>query len=398
MLNTLSDLFLRLKEFLVYQKTADSIEEGLLWLDVLISKEQYNEAKKHLKLLQYVCYEKPPQSDLTYFFQFALSYIDCYKIPGKSIYEGYKDLISCVSTLDTFYAFAQVKLACEIASRQKFLALEKLPQDGESQSVYIPTLHFSPDLLEANPLIHIYYKTYLLITTESSIQYDNIITLLKQYGRQIDTSEQIILIAYLQNYAANELLKGNLVFVEKAHELNLLGLEYGTFTAKGLLSSGQYNNIIVFACRAQKFDWVKTFIEQYTPAVETKSGVNTKNISLAIVAFRQKEFQSALQLLDQVDTTDIEHTARLKPLVLACSYELNKIDMDSHLISMSKAFSKQLSREKELRKDTIVGMRNFIRLFHKLLNKKYDKNQLVNDINKSKVVLKDWLLEKATSK
>ncbi|MDZ4679178.1 MAG: hypothetical protein SH848_06485 [Saprospiraceae bacterium] len=393
--NTLSDLFLRLKEFLIHQKAGTgSLEAHLLWLDILLAKEQYADATKYLERIQSTIVTPMPTGDKYYFLKHVLPYLDCYKIPGKGQLEGYKALINCVSNLEAFYAFTQLKLACEIASRRKLFSPEEL-REVDGLATALPSFDFAPSFLAANPIINIYYQVYLLIRSEDVAHYDEVFDLLVQNAREIDQEEQLILLAYLQNYAANQLIKGGNWVFKKLHELDLLGLLHGAFTLKGLLPVSQYYNIIVVACKAGEFEWAETFIEGYTIDLKSADGVDKKFLGWGIVAFRKNEFQKALDLFDQVQSVDIDETSRLKPLMLACCYELGQVD--SRLIYMSKAFSKQLSRGQDMRKDTIIAMKNFVRFFNALHRGKFNKELLINEIVSEKTFLKHWLLEKVNN-
>ncbi|MFM9952044.1 MAG: hypothetical protein ACKV1O_29200 [Saprospiraceae bacterium] len=393
--NTLSDLFLKLKEFLIQQKAgADSPEAHLLWLDVLLAREQYTEANKYLEKIQSTIVTSMSAGDKYYSLKLALPYLNCYKIPGKGHLEGYKALIDCASNLEAFYAFTQLKLACEIASRRKFFAPEELTAEG-GLDIALPSFDFAPSFLAANPITNIYYQVYLLIRSEDGAHYDEAFDLLYQHAEKIDREEQLILLTYLQNYAANQLIKGENWVSKKLHELNLLGLLHGAFTLKGLLPVSQYYNIIAVACQAEEFEWAETFIEAYTIEMNPADGMDKKFLGLGIVAFRQKEFQKALGLLDQVQSVDIGDTIRLKPLLLACCFELGQVD--TWRVYMSKAFSKQLSREKDMRKETIIAMKNFVRFFNTLHRGKFNKELLINEISTSQTFLKEWLLEKANN-
>jgi len=390
--NTLSDLFLKLKEFLIQQKAgADSPEAHLLWLDVLLTKAQYADATKQLAHIQSEVVARMATGEKYYFLKLALPYLDCYKIPRKGGLEGYKTLVDCASNLETFYAFTQLKLACEIASRRKFFRPEERTE-ADGLEVALPQPEYTPSFLAANPMINIYYQVYLLIRSEDGKHYDEASDLLLQHAEAIDPEEQLIVLAYLQNYAGNQLLKEKTWVIKKLHELNLLGLRHGAFTLKGLLSAAQYYNIIAVACQAMEFEWAKQFIEEYTGERKAVAGLDTKFLGLGIVAFRQKEFQKALDLLDQVESVDIDETSRSKPILLACSYELGKVD--DRLIHMSQAFSKLFSRKKGLRKDTSIAMKNFVRFFNTLHRGKFNKTLLIHEIKNEKTFLKEWLLEK----
>lgn len=388
--NTLSDLFLRLKEFLIHQKSgAGSLEAHLLWLDVLLTKEQYTDATKYLAHIQSEVMSRMPAGDKSYFLKLALPYLDCYKIPGKEGLKGYEALIDCAANLETFYAFTQLKLACEIANRRKIFLPEALTKEDGA----LPQLEYTPSFLAANPIINIYYQIYLLIQSEDGKHYDEASDLLLEHTEAIDPEENLIVLAYLQNYAGNQLLKEKTWVIKKLHKLNLLGLRHGAFTLKGLLPVSQFYNIIAVACQAEEFEWAENFIKAYTTELKPADGADKKFLGLGIVAFRQKEFQKALDLLDQVKSADIDDTIRLKPLMLACRYELGNVD--STLIHMSQAFSKLLSRKKELRKDTVIAMKNFVRFFNTLHRGMFNKTLLIHEIKNQKTFLKEWLLEKA---
>ncbi len=391
--NLLSDLFLQLKAFLIVRQAGSgSLEESLLWLDVLLQYEQYQDVARHLVHLQSGEVADLPSGDTSYFLHFALSYMSFYNIPYKDAYKRYADLLQCRAELDTFYLYVQLKLKCQLASRRKFIGPEKIATYAAMEMDIVPDIHLSADFLAKHPLIGAYHEIYLLIQTENNLHYDKAVDLLTRYGIDIERKELMMLITYLQNHAASQVLKGNTAYMKKTHELNLLGLKHKVFNVKGLLSDTQYFNIIAFACWNKKFTWVKKFIREYAPVLSSRTELNAKYLGLGIVAFRQKDFPAALDFLNKVNKPDIHYDFRCKPLILACSYELNQVE--DHLISMSKALEKFLNREKNFRRETVMAMKSFIRIFRKLLRKKINKEALNQEIKTTQVFLADWLTEK----
>lgn len=390
LLNLLSDINLRLKEYLMLQKINNSSLEGhLLWAKILMERGLDNEFSRMIKVIQSDINLHSKKSLLDYIQGLRVNYLYYYRAVQKKLEPQINAIQLAVENLDKFYSILHLKLACELKAREKILNIKTIETYKNPQLKLLPKIFWA-----TNPLLSMYQQAFQLLNTNNENYYNSLALMLQKNKNRISTEEQHILLSYLQNYASAQIRNGKAIFWIKAHELNKFGVEQNLFAQKGLISHTQFNNIINAACKAKEFEWALGFVDQYKCFLDDSIRQSTTALSEAIIFYEMKEFDQILPVLLTIDFVDTHHAIRAKSLTLISYVELNW-DKET-IMNFCKSFLSFLKRDKKLRKETITATSNFVKITRSLIQDQRQKDVLIEKIKNTKPLYFDlWLLKKA---
>jgi len=378
-LNTLSDLYLCLKDFLLAHKMrSDTLEAQLLWLDVLQERGLNNESHKlATRIYENTC--KKVLLDSTACHQ-QISAGHSYKslvINGKST-PDFQALAECTHRIKQSTDILSLKMACEILTYQKTHPHEVESAQGPVQ-----------------PLFILYQRIFALLSTNQEKEFHQAVSLLKEYANYISLDETLNILRFLHNYVAQKIRSGqDREWVKELHELNKISLQKDMITPKSNMSLTYFCNIVNTACAAQEIEWAHTFIADYKHFLPESERAESILLAQAIIEFEQKNFKKALQITENLQFKHFQHVARSKAIKLKSLYELDPSDdkIWDHCLS----FEVYLLRHRTPKTEFIEATLSFIRLFKLFMSKKLSKDQLLNKIETTPTLyFKSWLLEKA---
>jgi len=165
------------------------------------------------------------------------------------------------------------------------------------------------------------------------------------------------------NYCVRQLNSGVEKYVRSVFELYQYGLEHAILIENNHLNQFTHKNIITTAIRLEEYDWVKHFIQKYTPFLEDEYQESYTHYAKAKLLFAQQKYDPCMQLLIKVEFDDLFLNMSAKSILLKIYYEQNSIDA---LMALLVSFRRFLQRK------TIVAYhreiyKNMILLTEKLL-------------------------------
>ena len=219
-------------------------------------------------------------------------------------------------------------------------------------------------------------------------------------------SDQSSMVRYLINTTIQLYQKGKSGYLNNQFDLYELGLKKNLFLNDGLLPDGTFLNIIVTATVLGKLMWAEKFISEYAPMLPETKQVDAINLGKAYWYFSKLEFKESLNLLRQIESSDLQYLLRIKSLSLRNHFELF-LDDDTYyeLVSYeSKAFQKFLRRHEFLSEDRILSYIKFISFIRKLASLKTNFQLSDKKLQKLKgklhhedsIIAKSWLEDKLT--
>ncbi len=389
-LNALSDLNGRLKEFLLWQKSGDeSLESRILWL--LIAKERglKHEEDKQFESIRAHITASSIKSTADLLKGILVNYSYYYTPTNSKLKNRQFALAQCTTDLDKYYAITRLKLACEVATLQN-LTDATFQQNWQ---LHIDSIMKWPGLAE-EPLFQIYTEAFRFIVEQSEAAFYKTEDLLERNLQIIGKEELHVILSYLHNFTARQIRQNKPEYVPIIHRLNRLALEQGYFQRPGFISPTQFTNVVTIACDQGDLDWANLFITQCSPYLKKQQIEDTVKLANSIVLFKKKQYDEVLKELGNVDFIDLEHAIRSKSLVIRCMYEL-KCD-SPQFDSYYHAFEIFLYRKKKKRPEAVNSLLNFIRLLKLIYEGNTPRATLVEKINAtSSLYYRDWLLEKA---
>ncbi|MCC6458911.1 MAG: hypothetical protein IT260_00470 [Saprospiraceae bacterium] len=390
MLNTLSDLYLWLKEFLLWQKAKlESIESRALWLSVLREKGLDTEFSKHACMLRDDLARQPRKAIGDYLGALIAShFIHFETIQDKaSAHSGYaKDYLT---ELNLYNAISTLKVACEI------LTIKDLRPAGFNTDLWPNEMLFSSlPVLSGHPLLELYQLIHRLIKTREEEVFHICVARLAECAAQINSDELNTVFLYLNNYASSQVRKGNKSIWGHMHSLNQIGIEHKIFTRSGEMSIAQFQNIVNTACKAGDFSWVKSFFTTQSEYLNPELRKDAQILTNAMVAAERNDFALVVRTLKEATPKDIQTQIRTKALLLIGYYETEDPEVD--LYTFCANFEFFLKRHQGTMFEAVQGTLQFVRFTKNLLQKQLPKEKLIETIqNAGLLYFRPWLLEKA---
>ena len=164
----------------------------------------------------------------------------------------------------------------------------------------------------------------------------------------------------------------------------------------GQISEGVFKNTVTIGLRVNEFDWVEDFIREYAPYLPSNIRENARTFNLANVYSHQKKYDQVIELLRDVEYSDIVYALGSKLVLLRTYYESDEYMAMDSLIDSFKIY---LRRNKVISKGLKREYNNFLIFLKKLSTLSSSNPQAVQKLKKrvqetSHVMSKKWLLER----
>ena len=166
-------------------------------------------------------------------------------------------------------------------------------------------------------------------------------------------------------------------------------------TEDGTISKYTYNNALTIALISGDFALAKDFLENYKNNLPAKERKNTYNYNLANFYFSKEEYESVLDLLQQVQFRDVLYNLHTRRMQMCAYYELREYKMPD---SAPDSFQVFLSGRHDLgyHKLNYLNLVKFTRKLLAVRHLKEGKAELVSQIKNTKsLAYKEWLLKKS---
>jgi len=291
--------------------------------------------------------------------------------------------------LSEFFIISTLKFACTAASHSNVFKSE----------YDIPLLEAVLEYARGNKVstaIKVYYEAYQsLIDADNENHYKVLRNLFFEHIALFDKEEQYELFQLTINYCIKQINTGNSNYFGEVFQLYKDGLYTKVLLDKNTLSRFTYKNIVSAGLKLKEFEWVQTFIKEYTLYLPSKFKKTYRVYSTAKLYYAIGDYTAALQLLLQVEEyDDLFLTLDAKVLLLKIYYEEESIDALLALIASFNVF---------LQRKGIMGYhkqvyKNLLRLVNKFLglplNDKSIRKALIKEVNLTQpLVEQQWLLD-----
>ena len=244
------------------------------------------------------------------------------------------------------------------------------------------------------PAISVYYYCYnALIYPKEYVYFEKFKVLVFQYQSHFPQGEIRDLFLLATNYCIRLMNQGEKRFAEEGLSIYKEGLKNEVLFLNGILSRFTYRNIVAKAIVSKDFDWAEGFIQNYKVRLVEKYRESTFSFNLAWLEYERKNYDKALDLLNQSTFTDLLLNLSAKTIAMKIYYELNAFDLlYSHLEAMKKFITR-----KEIIAYHKKNYLNTIRFTKKLLelpiSNRSVKEKLRQEIEiTSSIAEKNWLL------
>lgn len=244
-------------------------------------------------------------------------------------------------SLDLFYISSKLRDSCEMLNRTQIIQSEYKVGLVAEILLY---LEVNKQIAEDNPVINIYYHIYKMLSEPAEEEFfSNLIKLLDRHGQLFMNEELRGMYNYAKNYCIRKVNSGNNDFYRPLFDINRQLLEKQLIFINAQLTQRDYKNITSIALRLAEYDWTINFISEYKSKLPKEQRDNAYAYNLANYYYETGKLKKAVQLLREVEFTDIFYNLDAKTMLLKIYFELEE---DEAFFSLVAAFKIYLSRNR----------------------------------------------------
>ena len=385
MLNTASDLYKWLKNYLIFSKVKQNHQlQQTIWLSILQERGMKEEFSRKAAVFYHQTRNSPFKTSADAFPNWTASYFHREHLSWDKPLIHAKIIQQCTETMTDCWEIIRLKMACEMSLIKRFTNQELSHQVREVTNFQQVGLSILRDAYES---------LWWLTDSGEEVHFVRLESLLEQHGEHIDPKELEGIIRYVYNFTADQSRRNEeAIHYERTHRLNKIGLAYGVFLQDGYLTSPAFGNMVTVACHAKDFEWASTFIRDYSHILLENDRQEAILLAQAILAFETGKFQEVLYLLEPAKFEAHLDILRSKSLLLRSYYELHA---DEDIILDTCAYLESFLRRSSPKTEAIKAMLTFVLILKRLVVQKSSKKVIIDRIEKTPMLYcKNWLLEK----
>lgn len=308
-----------------------------------------------------------------------------------------QSLDQLVDSLDHYFLWAKMRYGLSMKSRERILGkpgkwrFQKAIEE-ESQSGW----------LKDSILFQLYQQAYLMLDEHPSFSFDNFELQLFTHFNQLEADTKVLFHSGL-NYLIRRINQGDPTVNNRVFKWYQFGLDHQIFLEKNQISEITFGNIVLAACRVEKFEWVQYFIDTHQGFLkpEDKKEIVTYHVGLSL--FYQKKFNEAFDILLNHNFSSI-FFLKSRLIAIWAIFENFLIDIDYYdlLQSQIRAFEAAMYRNHSYSSSNTESAINCITLIKHIAKKvtrqespSKIKEWLVNKLAKTQnIAAKQWIMEK----
>jgi hypothetical protein len=356
--------------------------------------------KKHLSTLSPVVLEQsrknqnkyPFLDQLFYYNQFMIESDHYEYIATKRNLAVKENLTDILENLDHYFLINKLKFSAELINHSNVYAGEINPLLLDEILLYIAQ---NTDKQVIG--VQVYYTIIrTLLDPDNVAHYYKLKELLENNIESFPIHELNDMFIFARNYCAKQINSGKSEFLNEIFDLYETLIHNKIIYINGYLSQWDYKNIVAVGLRLNELDWVKSFIKEYKTHVDPEHSTNAYNYNLAMYHFYSGDFGKSLELIRDVEFTDVYYHLDCKSLLMKTYIELKEYEA---LHSLTEAFYVYLRRNKLISDYQRTSYSNFLRLTKKMIRIKYGEIDKANDLQSeieqtTPMPNKLWLLKK----
>jgi hypothetical protein len=299
--------------------------------------------------------------------------------------------------LDNFYICNKLKYLAELRSRTTIL------QESYNQRLLNEIENLVEKDAALNPLLKKLYLPLLALTKDQSVVAYGQLKALFMQNDLPNRRERLIVLMYLLNFAAVGQKKEPEIYYQEYFDLANIGLQESLFTSSGYFPAATFTNIANTAIYLKKYPWAKSFTNKWMKKLNPKEEPITSNYALARLHFENREFESALNLLNKHKITNYKNShlsIHFRLLTARVNYDLPtpmpEVSQNSYCSTCEMYIIRNVQRE-TIRKSLL----NFFKILRFLITRKFSENgksklQLLKALNSKDEMppYEEWLREK----
>ena len=247
------------------------------------------------------------------------------------------------------------------------------------------------------PLLTVYRGVVRCLTEpENEEEYRRFLEGLDKQGKHLAKEDLRKCYFIAQNYCALKINQGKREYYREMFDVFKKIIQKEILLEEETLSEGIFKNIVTVGLGVGAFEWIEQFIEEYAPYLPASTRENARTFNLAYLFFYQKKYSNVIELLQNVEYSDVTYVLGSKLILIQTYYELQEVFVMDSLIDSFRIF---IRRNKVLSKNLKREYINYLSFVKKLADLRL-LGQKATETFKGKIqassssTSKKWLLEK----
>ena len=336
----MSQLVKKIEAFLVQQfRQQETIQNAKVLAQIY---QQKNLPKATEQSLQQALnqQDKQPYRNGQYYFEkyeLTLKRFDY----GTSQRTTTQNLQEVADNLDTSFLILKLQQACSALSHQAVYQ-----QEYQMGLLNLILPYIEQQELTNIPAIGIYYYCFLALNGQAAKEnFSHFKQLLFEHRVLFPQTEWSNLFLFGTNICIKLINNGDLSYLKEILELYKEGLATKALFDNGILTRFTYQNITTSGIRTGELTWTRQFLIDYKESVEKKYRESAFRFNMARLAYHEKNYEEAIDLLRDTDQGDLLINLYAKNLLLKIYCELGEFKL---LDSFLDAFQIYLRRKKDI--------------------------------------------------
>ncbi|HMO37807.1 MAG TPA: hypothetical protein PKC76_08530 [Saprospiraceae bacterium] len=259
---------------------------------------------------------------------------------------------------------------------------------------------------ENDASILLYYTILMTMREENNPEhYERLKLILNTKMNTINADEGYDLYNFASNYCIRQIKMGHSKYQRELFELYQQGLRAELLLNNGLISEWDYKNIITLGCSLKEFAWTEQFIEEYRSKLLASRRENAYNYNLANFYYNRQLYNDALEVLRNVQFTDVFYHLNTTFLQLRIYYDLKDTEA---FLGLIETFRIYVIRNRKMTTAEKKSYTNLLRFAKSLAMLKHHADTYPRKVLQEKlavlhqkiaaadnVINKQWLLEES---
>ena len=337
---SMSQLVKKIEAFLVQQyQQGQKIEQAKILTQIYQQKKLPKAAGQALQQALNQQAKQPIRNGQYYFekYELALKRFNA----RTSIRTSKQNLQEVADSLDTSFLILKLQQACSALSQQAVYQ-----QEYQMGLLNLILPYIEQQGLTKVPAIGIYYYCFLALNGQAAKDnFGNFKQLLFEHRRLFPQAEWRNLFLFGTNICIKIIHNGDSSYLKEILELYKKGLATKALLDNGILTRFTYQNITTSGIRIGELVWTRQFLIEYKEKVEKNYQESAFRFNMARLAYHEKNYEEAIDLLRDTDQGDLLINLFAKNLLLKIYYELGEFKL---LDSFLDAFQIYLRRKKDI--------------------------------------------------
>lgn len=247
-------------------------------------------------------------------------------------------------------------------------------------------------------------------TTPEQNKLNELFSKSQDYNSELDIHQKKMIFKLFINIAKMHMINDNKVYVHFIFKLYKNAVKENILLQNKMLGPAQYINITVIAAADKQFEWLDTFIKDYSkylPSEKREASINLayafKYYNQAIFSGQKGLFNKASKFISKVSERNPLYSIRFYSLSIRIAYETIILhDMDAlynKVIALKRYITPKRSPLSDINRIHYKNFANYTLQLGELKSQAKISGVSINSVYKkikedNKLALKDWLIEK----